>query len=64
MGPRDAPPDPTGLALDSSRERLYIADNDNHRIVLFNLPDRSFGASQSHPYDLVEVTDRFPTADR
>jgi DNA-binding beta-propeller fold protein YncE len=36
------PPDPTDVALDAARQRLYIADNDNHVIHVYSLADRRF----------------------
>lgn len=41
-GPEDVAADPTGVALDEDRDRLYVADNDNHRIVLFDMAERGF----------------------
>jgi hypothetical protein len=57
-GPEGAAPLPVGLtSVNTFREvltRYFGAD-------LPNLPDRSFGAPESHPYDLTEVTDGFPS---
>ena len=36
------PPDPTDVAVDPARRRLYIADNDNHVIHVFDLAGRRF----------------------
>jgi DNA-binding beta-propeller fold protein YncE len=36
------PPDPTDVAVDAIRKRLYIADNDNHVIHVYSLADRRF----------------------
>ncbi len=36
------PPDPTDLAVDAARRRLYIADNDNHVIHVYSLAERRF----------------------
>ena len=36
------PPDPTDVALDSTRGRLYVADNDNHHVAVYDLASRSF----------------------
>ena len=33
------PPDPVGVAVDESRKRLYVSDNDNHRVLVYSLPD-------------------------
>jgi DNA-binding beta-propeller fold protein YncE len=36
------PPDPTDVAVDATRKRLYIADNDNHLIHVYSLADHRF----------------------
>jgi DNA-binding beta-propeller fold protein YncE len=36
------PPDPTDVAVDPSRQRLYVTDNDNHVIHVYNLAERRF----------------------
>jgi len=36
------PPDPTDVVPDLARERLYIADNDNHHVVVYNLTSGTF----------------------
>jgi DNA-binding beta-propeller fold protein YncE len=33
------PSDPVDCAVDEKRQRLYVADNDNHRIVVYSLTD-------------------------
>jgi len=38
-----APSDPTDLVVDTARSRLYVVDNDNHRLGVYNLSDNSFG---------------------
>lgn len=38
------PPDPTDIAVDPARKRLYIADNDNHIIHVYSLADHRFEA--------------------
>lgn len=47
MPPGDKPADPTDTAIDDSRGLLYVVDNDNHRILQFDLESRrlleSFG---------------------
>lgn len=42
-------PDPTDVAVDPARRRLYIADNDNHVIHVYNLADRRFEAIWGGP---------------
>jgi predicted CXXCH cytochrome family protein len=37
-----APPDPTDVVVDPIRQRLYIADNENHCIVIYDLAGRRF----------------------
>jgi DNA-binding beta-propeller fold protein YncE len=54
-----APPDPTDVAVDPLRERLYIIDNDNHHIILYNLATRSFGSVWGSPGQ-AERQFRFP----
>ena len=44
-----APPDPTDVVVDSARARLYIADNDNHHILVYNLASRRFEAVWGGP---------------
>jgi DNA-binding beta-propeller fold protein YncE len=36
------PPDPTDVVVDSIRQRLYIADNDNHHVLVYDLTSRDF----------------------
>ena len=38
----DTRPDPTDVAVDAVRKRLYIADNDNHHILVYDLANRRF----------------------
>ena len=33
------PRDPVGVAVDESVKRLYVSDNDNHRVHVYSLPD-------------------------
>jgi len=47
--PSGAPPDPTDAVVDPSRDRIYIADNDNHYILVYKLADRSFEAAWGGP---------------
>ncbi len=34
------PADPTDVAVDNSRNRLYVVDNDNHRLLVYDLTNR------------------------
>lgn len=43
------PPDPTDLVADLTRGRLYIADNDNHHVVVYDLVSRSFEPAWGGP---------------
>lgn len=43
------PPDPTDTVVDAARRRLYIADNDNHRILIYNLADSRFESVWGKP---------------
>ena len=36
------PSDPVDCEVDEKRQRLYVADNDNHRIVVYSLADYTF----------------------
>lgn len=36
------PADPTDVAVDRSRNRLYVVDNDNHRLLVYDLATRKF----------------------
>jgi DNA-binding beta-propeller fold protein YncE len=36
------PPDPTDVAVDLTRQRLYVTDNDSHVIHVYSLADRRF----------------------
>jgi hypothetical protein len=46
---RKAPPDPTDVALNPDQTRLYIVDNDNHVLDVYNLTDRCFEAVWGSP---------------
>jgi DNA-binding beta-propeller fold protein YncE len=35
-------PDPTDVAIDPDRRQLYITDNDNHHVLVYNLTSRQF----------------------
>ncbi len=43
------PPDPADVAVDPARKRLYIADNDNHFIHVYNLADHRFEPTWGSP---------------
>lgn len=43
------PPDPTDVAGDPARQRLYIADNDNHVIHVYHLAEHRFEAVWGGP---------------
>ena len=43
------PPDPTDVAVDATRKRLYIADNDNHVIHVYSLADHRFESTWGGP---------------
>ncbi len=47
--PSGAPPDPTDVVVDPARARLYVADNDNHYILVYSLASRSFEAVWGGP---------------
>lgn len=42
-------PDPTDVAVDLARERLYVVDNDNHHILVYDLASRRFEAVWGTP---------------
>jgi len=37
-----APPDPTDVSVDATRSKLYVTDNDNHKLHVYNLSTNSF----------------------
>ena len=43
------PPDPTDTVVDAARRRLYIADNDNHRILVYDLANSRFESVWGRP---------------
>ncbi len=43
------PPDPTDVVVDTARSRLYVVDNDNHRLGVYNLSSSSFEQSWGSP---------------
>jgi DNA-binding beta-propeller fold protein YncE len=47
--PSGVPPDPTDVAVDAARRRLYIADNDNHVIHVYSLADHRFESVWGSP---------------
>ncbi len=44
-----AAPDPTDVAVDPARQRLYIADNDNHHVLVYSLANHRFEAVWGTP---------------
>ena len=36
------PPDPTDVAIDDARQQLYVVDNDNHKLHVYNLSNNNF----------------------
>jgi len=42
--PSGKPPDPTDVAVDPVQSRLFIADNDNHRLLIYSFSTNSFEA--------------------
>lgn len=48
-GAAGVPPDPTDVAVDPACTRLYIADNDNHRLCIYNLGNGSFEPAWGGP---------------
>ncbi len=52
-------PDPTDVAVDSKQARLYIADNDNHRLCVYDLTHRRFQEAWGGP-GLGRFQFRFP----
>lgn len=42
-------PDPTDLVIDSVRQRLYVTDNDNHRLHVYNLTTHKFESVWGSP---------------
>jgi DNA-binding beta-propeller fold protein YncE len=57
--PSEVPPDPTDVAVDPARKRIYIADNDNHHILVYNLVSGRFDAVWGGP-GMGERQFRFP----
>lgn len=45
----DASPDPTDMVFDRARQRLYIADNDSHHILVYSLAQSRFEAVWGRP---------------
>jgi len=48
-GVRDRPSDPTDVAVDTSRNRLYVVDNDNHRYLIYDLSTLSLIKTVGEP---------------
>jgi DNA-binding beta-propeller fold protein YncE len=47
--PSGTPPDPTDVAVDPNSERLYITDNDNHHVLVYNLTNHQFESIWGSP---------------
>ena len=47
--PSGTPPDPTDVAVDPNRQRLYVTDNDNHYVRVYNLTSHRFEATWGGP---------------
>jgi DNA-binding beta-propeller fold protein YncE len=47
--PSGSPPDPADVVVDPNRRRLYITDNDNHHVLVFNLASRQFESIWGSP---------------
>jgi DNA-binding beta-propeller fold protein YncE len=47
--PSGTPPDPADIVVDPNRRRLYITDNDNHHVLVFNLASRQFESIWGSP---------------
>lgn len=45
----EMPPDPTDVVVDAARQRLYIADNDNHHIDVYDLASNRFAGVWGRP---------------
>ncbi|MHC4742165.1 MAG: NHL repeat-containing protein [Planctomycetota bacterium] len=58
-GESGAAPDPTDIALDLRLRRLYIADNDNHRLHIYDLAAGRFAGTFGEP-GLGQRQFRFP----
>ncbi len=43
------PPDPTDVAVDTSRSRCYVVDNDNHQILVYDLATRKLVTTYGGP---------------
>ncbi|MCX8045059.1 MAG: NHL repeat-containing protein [Desulfobacterota bacterium] len=66
--PEMRPPDPVDVALDEKDQRLYIVDNDNHRISIYSLLQKRFTAAwgtegevrgaYNHPFFIAVGKDR------
>lgn len=55
----DKPADPTDVAVDESRNRLYVVDNDNHRLLVYDLSTRQLINTIGGPGDQ-ELKFRYP----
>lgn len=45
----DVPPDPTDTVVDTARQKVYIADNDNHHVLVYDLADNRFESVWGRP---------------
>lgn len=41
-GENDSKPDPTDVAIDDARKQLYVVDNDNHKVLVYDLEHKRF----------------------
>jgi DNA-binding beta-propeller fold protein YncE len=47
--PSGIPPDPADIVVDPNRQRLYITDNDNHHVLVYNLTTHRFESTWGSP---------------
>lgn len=45
----EMPPDPTDTVVDAARQRVYVSDNDNHRVLVYDLANRRFESVWGKP---------------
>ncbi len=43
------PPDPTDVVVDATRSKLYVVDNDNHKLHVYDLSNNNFEQSWGRP---------------
>ena len=53
------PADPTDVAVDTSRKRMYVVDNDNHRVFFYDLSTLKFIKTAGEPGEQ-ELMFRYP----